>query len=494
VRVMTRMVRCWPWAAAACLVVTLAGACSRRSSTLANVPTVTVGRQDIVVTVEATGTVEPINLVEVKSKASGAIVKLPVDVGSVVHRGDLLAQIDPRNVQSQYDQATAALASAQAKLEVARAQRKRADDLFAAQAMAAVDHETAILADASAQSDLVQARSNLDIAKQALDDATVRAPIDGTILAKDVSAGQVISSATMSVSGGTTLLDMADLSSIRVRSFVSETDIGRVRPGQPASVAIDAYPRRSFRGTVEKIEPQAVVQQSITMFPVLVSLSNEEGLLLPGMNGEVTVLVDQRNDVLSVPLDAVRTARELTPLAPVLHLDPDSLKALAAAGTRPGAGPSRLNADPAASGGRWTGGGARGVRGGAGADSTGARRRFRGAGADSTRRRAMGGNGGEWAAGGGGGRANAAQIAVVKTAQGLAPRVVHLGLSNYDDAQVLDGLAPGDQVVMLSVVELQQQRTQNMDRMRQRAGGLPGMGGGGGGGGAGAGGGRPAGR
>src|SRR2546428_3730077 len=105
---------------------------------------------------------------------------------------------------------------------------------------------------------------------------------------------------------------MADLSRIRVRTMVSESDIGKVRPGQEATVLADAYPQRTFQGLVEKIEPQAVVQQSVTMFPVLVSISNEAGLLLPGMNGEVSMLVDQRSQVLAGPGDARPSVRELS--------------------------------------------------------------------------------------------------------------------------------------------------------------------------------------
>ena len=105
----------------------------------------------------------------------------------------------------------------------------------------------------------MRATTNLDLAKQRLEDATVVAPVSGTIIDKPVSLGQVIASATGSVTGGTTLLKMADLTKVRVRALVNETDIGNVRAGQPARVTVDAYPERPFQGVVEKIEPQAVV-------------------------------------------------------------------------------------------------------------------------------------------------------------------------------------------------------------------------------------------
>ena len=402
------------------------------------VPFETVGRRDITMTVEATGTVEPIDLVEVKSKASGQIIRMPIQVGSVVKRGDLLAQIDKVDVQNQYDQAAAALKAAETKVAISKAQATRSDGLFASQVITAQEHESSTLDLANAQSSLVKARTDLDIARQRLEDATVRAPIAGTVLAQPVAVGQVISSATSSVSGGTTLLQMADLSRVRIRALVSETDIGSLHPGQDASVQVDAHPQRPFRGTVEKIEPQAVVEQSVTMFPVLVSISNEDGVLLPGMNGEVTVVVDQRSSVVAVPLDAVRTVRELPTVAKALGLNADSLQAAL-----------RTMRQAA--------------RGGAGADSMRAQGRRRGM---------RGGRGG----------AVQAMVAMAKTEKGMELRIVRVGLSDFDYGEVLGGLKEGEQVAMLSVAQIQAQRAENISQIRERVSGMGGLGGGTGGG------------
>src|SRR5258705_9737206 len=172
--------------------------------------------------------------------------------------------------------------AAQWKSDISKSQKSRADQLFKEGIITAPELEAATLDLANSQSALVKARTDLDIARQRRDDATVRAPIAGTVLAQPVAVGQVIASATSSVSGGTTLLQMADLSRIRMRAMVAETDIGSVRAGQTATVTVDAFPQRPFTATVEKIEPQAVVTQSVTNFPVLISISNEQGLLLPG--------------------------------------------------------------------------------------------------------------------------------------------------------------------------------------------------------------------
>jgi HlyD family secretion protein len=308
-------------------ILLAAAACGRNKEKTPNIQTSAVQRRTIVIDAQATGSVEPIAIVEVKSKASGQITKMPVETGTLVKPGDLLVQIDTRDVQSQYNQAEADLRAADARMQVSAAQKKRSDDMFNSRVITATEHESAVLDYANADANVVRMRASLDLAKQRLEDATITAPVSGTVIDKTVTLGQVITSATGNASGGTTLLKMADLHQVRVRAFFNETDIGQVRSGQEATVVTDAYPDRPFRGVVEKIEPQAVIQQNVTMFPVLVTLSNLEGLLKPGMNGEVTVVIDQLDDVLAIPNDAIKNVREGVAIAPVLGLDPDSVQA-----------------------------------------------------------------------------------------------------------------------------------------------------------------------
>ncbi len=309
------------------IALTLLAACSTGKNKLPAVQTQTVERRDIVVTSEANGAIEPIVVVEVRSKASGMITDMPVETGTYVKPGALLAQIDTQTVQKQYRQAAADLNSSQAQLEVATAQKKRSDEMLAAKVITPQENEQARLTYESAQASVVRQQANLDIAAQALADATVRAVATGTIIEKDVQVGQIIQSSTNSVSGGTTLLKMADLTHVRMRAYFNETDIGNIRPNEPATVTVDAFPDRRFEGKVEKIEPQAVVQQGVTMFPVLVNLENFDGALRPGMNGEVSALVDQRVGAIAVPNDALKTTREGVTVASMLGLNPDSVQA-----------------------------------------------------------------------------------------------------------------------------------------------------------------------
>ena len=351
------------------VLLVAAAACARKQQA-PTVQTALVTRRDIIVDAQANGTIEPIAVIEVKSKASGVITKMPVETGTRVRPGDLLVQIDTRDVQNRFDQAQAQLAAAQAKLEVAESDKKRNEEMYKARVITPQEYEKVAVDYENAKSGVVSAKANLDLAKQSLEDATVRAPSEGTIIDKTVSAGTVIASATGSVSGGTTIVKMADLGVVRIRALFNETDIGSVHPGQPANVTVDAYQDRRFGGVVEKIEPQAVVQQNVTMFPVLVNLQNQEGLLKPGMNGQVSVLIDERDNVLAVPNDAVKNPREAVATGALLGLSADSVQnALRAQG--------------------YTGGGNRGGFGG-------------GAGRRNGGGNGGGGNGGGGANGGGG--------------------------------------------------------------------------------------------
>lgn len=308
---------------AALLVV--AAACQHKQQA-PTVQTATVARRDIIIDAQANGVIEPIAIIEVKSKASGVITKMPVETGTRLNPGDLIVQIDTRDVQNKYDQAKASLDAAEAKLAVTESDKKRNEEMFKQRVITPQEYEQIAVNYETAKSNVVSSRANLDIAKQALEDATVKAPAEGTVIDKPVSEGTVIASANGSVSGGTTIIHMADLGVVRIRALFNESDIGNIHPGEPANVTVDAYPDRRFTGTVEKIEPQAVVQQNVTMFPVLVNLDNAEALLKPGMNGSIAVLIDERDGVLAIPNDAIKNPREAVATGAMLGMSADSIQ------------------------------------------------------------------------------------------------------------------------------------------------------------------------
>lgn len=438
-------------------------ACHRSAPPSVFIDTAVVARRPLVVTVAATGIIQPEAVVQVKSKASGQIVKMPVQMGTQVKPGDLIAQIDPRDPQSRYNQAVAALNAAKANLDVTHTQKDRADQLFAQRALTAPEHETAVLAYANAQSQLAAAETNLEVAQIQLADVTIRAPEAGTIIDKEVSEGQVIASATNNVSGGTTLVTIANLGHIIDSALVTESDIGRVHIGEAATIAVDAYPNREFHGVVQNVSPQAVTVQSVTMFPVIIRLDNSSGLLKPGMNSDVTVMVENRANSLVIPNDAIGSPEDLALASEALGVDRGAIEQAGRTRART-LGPWRQSAERTRPGDR-----ARSMH--EHADSGGSQPRALATASDTDQ---IGPADDE-------DPTTAHPAVVLALADGKwTPRRVMLGVGNYDDTEVLSGLDEGDRVALVAEVRVQAARDSNLTRMQNRAG-LPGIGSRGGG-------------
>jgi HlyD family secretion protein len=287
---------------------------------------VPVERRDIVVSARAAGTVEPHIAVEVKSKAAGEILEIGVETGERVERGTSIVRIDQRIPRNALAQAEAELEVAQARLSNVTSQKRRAERLFKTESISQADYDQALLDHATAKAEVVRARVAVESARIEMDDTEIRAPISGTIIEKNVERGQVISSSTRDVGDGTVLLKMADLNHVQVRTLVDETDVGKIHPDLSATVMVAAYPNRPFKGSVLKIEPQAVTEQNVTMFPVLVSIENPEGLLMPGMNCEVEIHVGNRTGVLAIPNAALRTPDDVDSAARVLGLSESGVR------------------------------------------------------------------------------------------------------------------------------------------------------------------------
>ncbi len=285
-----------------------------------------VVRRDIIVAVEAAGVIEPYLTVEVKSKASGEILNITRETGDILEQGELLVEIDKRSPRNQLAQAEAELEAATARRSIAEAQMKRSKTLLKSRTINDVDYEKTILEFANAKAEVIRSQVSVENARIALDDTAVRAPITGTVIEKLVETGQVISSPTMDVGGGTLLLKMADLSSVQVKALVDETDIGKIQPGQPVTVTVASYPNQPFDGSVSKIEPQAVADQTVTTFSVLIILDNDSGLLKPGMNADVEIRIAERRDVIAVRTGALRTNRDIPVSGQLVGITPDDIR------------------------------------------------------------------------------------------------------------------------------------------------------------------------
>ena len=301
-------------------------ACFGPDVTITPIQTEAVRARDLNITADATGVIEPVEIVDIKSKASGQVTEVAVESGSEVKKGDVLVRIDPREVEQRYQQALASRDAAVARRDVSFANRAMNRQLYAEKVISEQEFRQGMSDSASAATSLMSAEAALSIAQQQREDVVIRASLDGTITEKLVATGAVIQSSTSGNSAGTNLLRMADLTKVRIRASFNETDIANIRVGLPVEVKVDAFADKVFVGELTKIEPIAQVQQSVTMFPVQIAIDNSDRQLKPGMNAEVSVTVAEVYDVLAVPSDALRTLREAEYTATLLKLNPDTVR------------------------------------------------------------------------------------------------------------------------------------------------------------------------
>ncbi|MDH3620548.1 MAG: efflux RND transporter periplasmic adaptor subunit [Gammaproteobacteria bacterium] len=417
----------------------LIGACAEQEDITPIYDTAGVQYRTLEVAVSSAGIVEPLSTVEVKSKASGEVLGVSVETGDQVEEGSLMVSIDPRIVRNRLAQSDAELKAAISRREIATTQKKRVESLVANGTLTQSDLEQATLDLANAEAQVVTAEVAVENARIAVDDTDIRAPIGGTIIFKPVEIGQVISSPTQDFAGGTMLLQMADLSAVQIRSLVDETDIGKIRPGMRATVSVAAYPNQPFPGEVVKIEPQAVIEQNVTMFAVLVSIQNPDGLLMPGMNAEVEVSIARAEDAMTIPVMALRTRRDLESTALILDRPVEDITAALSGGE---ATPQATNAERPR-GGRP--GGNRGERG----------------------KRGSGGNT-DYRFGG--------EFWVVLDTPGREIRKVTTGVTDLDNVEVVSGLGDDERVLILPSSHLLETQQDLQRFINRRVGGVPGIG------------------
>ena len=281
--------------------------------------------QQLELTVEASGTVEAISSIEIKSKASGQILFLGAEIGDYVEEGVVLARIDQRTPTNTLAQANADLEVAKVRLSNAKNQFERSKRLHNEGNISDKSFEDAQESFSSARAQLVRAEVFLENARIALDDTSVRSPIAGTVISRPAEVGQVITSPTSAVGGGTLLMEMADLDNVRVRALIDEIDIGKISIGQEVTLKVSAYRDKKFVGVVSKIEPMSRVDQNVTTFPVLIDIENKDNLLLIGMNTDVEIEILNEKVELALPAGSLRTRKDILSVAPLLNIKQDQL-------------------------------------------------------------------------------------------------------------------------------------------------------------------------
>ncbi|MCC7418081.1 MAG: efflux RND transporter periplasmic adaptor subunit [Acidobacteria bacterium] len=281
------------------------------------VDTAPLTRGPIVETVGATGTLQAVTTVQIGSQVSGNIRFLGADFNAIVRKGQVVAKLDPSLFQAQVDQARANLTRAQADLERNRvalddAQQKleRARELDARSLLARSDLDAAQVAlDAavatvkSSQASVAQAQASLSQAEVNLQHTVITSPIDGIVTQRNVDVGQTVAA---SLQSPTLFVVAADLTKMQVNASIDEADVGRIRPQQPVSFRVDAYPAEEFHGTVTQVRLQPVVVQNVTTYGAVIDVPNPQLELKPGMTATVRIEVARRDDALRVPNTALR--------------------------------------------------------------------------------------------------------------------------------------------------------------------------------------------
>jgi HlyD family secretion protein len=283
------------------------------------------GSQQLELTVEASGTVEAISSIEIKSKASGQILFLGAEIGDNVDAGVVLARIDQRTPTNTLAQANADLEVAKVRLSNAKNQFERSKRLHDEGNISDKSFEDAQESFSSARAQLVRAEVFLENARIALDDTSVRSPIAGTVISRPAEVGQVITSPTSAVGGGTLLMEMADLNKVRVRALIDEIDIGKISLGQEVTLKVSAYRDKKFMGVVSKIEPMSKIDQNVTTFPVLIDIENKDNLLLIGMNTDVEIEILNEEVALALPAASLRTRKDVVSVAQLLGIEENEL-------------------------------------------------------------------------------------------------------------------------------------------------------------------------
>lgn len=268
--------------------------------------TAKVERQPIKVQVVATGQIQPIYKVEIKSKASGEVLSLKLNEGDFVKKGTVIALIEKTDALAAFNQAEADLSVAKATLKQVETNTERSRKLFEQKLISQLEMDAALLELEQRKAQLIRAQAIYDQAKIRLNDCVVRSPIDGIVLDKPVDEGQVIMGGLNTVSGGTTIVTIADMSRVYVYANIDEVDVGKIKLGQEAVIVADAFPDEKFIGKVLRIDPLAKVEQNVTRFPVVIEVPNPKYRLLAGMNATVTITVYDNPNALVVPVEALK--------------------------------------------------------------------------------------------------------------------------------------------------------------------------------------------
>ena len=272
-----------------------------------NFQTAQVEPGDISTTITATGTIEPVKTVDVGTQVSGIVKRLYVDYNSVVKRGQVIAELDRTNLQSDLSSMQAHLRSAQIELDYQKKNYARYAELKQKDLVSMSEYDVALENYRKAQENVRIAQQDVARAKTNLSYATVYSPIDGVVIGKSVEEGQTVASSFSTPSICRIAKDLTDMQCI---AKVDEADIGEVREGQRVTFTVDAYPDDVFSGNVKQVRQNPVTTNNVVTYEVVISAPNADLKLKPGLTANITIYTLERSGVVSVPAAALRFTPE----------------------------------------------------------------------------------------------------------------------------------------------------------------------------------------
>jgi HlyD family secretion protein len=262
-----------------------------------------VERGELTQLVTATGTLNPVVNVTVGSQVSGIINRLNVDYNSMVKSNEIIAEIDPATYHAAVEQATADLANAKANLELQQAEAERNADLFTNKLISGSDYDTAIASLHEAEATVQIKQASLDNATANLGYCKIRSPVDGIVISRAIDLGQTVASSFSTP----TLFQIAnDLTKMQIDSSVAEADVGGVVENQSVDFTVDAYPYRNFHGVVTQVRNSPTTVNNVVTYDCVIGVTNADYKLKPGMTANVSIIIAQRENALSIPNSALR--------------------------------------------------------------------------------------------------------------------------------------------------------------------------------------------
>lgn len=262
-----------------------------------------IERGKLLQTVSANGTLNPVTLVNVGTQVSGTVTQLKADFNDHVQKGQVLALLDPSLFNAQIAQSRANVANAQSAVTLALANEKRSRDLFTHEYLSKQDYDTRVQALASAKASLALAKAQLTKDETNKNYSIITSPVSGVIIDRQIDVGQTVAASFQTP----TLFKIAqDLRKMQIDANFAEADIGKIRVGQAVTFNVDAFADRSFKGSVRQIRMNATSTSNVVTYDIVVAVENPDEVLLPGMTAYVTIIEDQRDNVLLIPNAALR--------------------------------------------------------------------------------------------------------------------------------------------------------------------------------------------